>query len=63
VAANLAVLAVATVLAVGAPDRLGIGSLALDEGAPAARTGAQPDLVIATTGNLPVRSGPGLRCG
>ncbi len=32
-AANLAVLAAATVLAVGAPDRLGIGSLALDEGA------------------------------
>jgi hypothetical protein len=57
-AANLAVLAAATVLAVGAPDRLGIGSLALDEGAPAARNGARPDLVIATTGNLPVRSGP-----
>jgi uncharacterized membrane protein YdfJ with MMPL/SSD domain len=51
--ANLAVLAVAGILAVGAPDRLGIGSLALDEGG----SPHQPDLVIATTGGAPVRSG------
>jgi RND superfamily putative drug exporter len=47
---NLAVLVVAVALASGAPDRLGIGSLALSDGR------APPDLVVATTGEDPVRS-------
>jgi uncharacterized membrane protein YdfJ with MMPL/SSD domain len=51
-AANLAVLAAAVLVALGAPDRLGIGSLRLDEGAGR----APPDFVIATTGKEPVHS-------
>jgi uncharacterized membrane protein YdfJ with MMPL/SSD domain len=58
-AANLVVLGIAMALAVGAPGRLGIGSLALDEpvGDGRAEDGAPPDLVIVTTGRTPVRSG------
>ena len=55
-AANLVVLGIAMVLAVGAPARLGIGSLALDEPTEA-KGRAPPDLVIVTTGRTPVRSG------
>lgn len=51
-AGNLAALALAVILAAGAPGGLGIGSPAT-EGAPAGR-----DLVVATTGPVPVRSGP-----
>src|SRR5213592_3962999 len=61
VGANLAALAVALILALGAPDHLGTGSLALDDGAgqggARAGGGSEPDLVIATTGTVPVRSG------
>jgi uncharacterized membrane protein YdfJ with MMPL/SSD domain len=57
-AANLVVLGIAVVLAVGAPDRLAVGSLALSEpAAEQAAGGPPPDLVIATTGPVPVRSG------
>jgi uncharacterized membrane protein YdfJ with MMPL/SSD domain len=49
---NLAVLALALILAAGAPGRLGIGLPALDRG------GAGPDLVVATRGRTPVHSGP-----
>ena len=55
VAANLVALAVAVLLAVGAPGHLGIGSLALN-GSGTPGTG-EPDLVIATTGTVPVHSG------
>jgi uncharacterized membrane protein YdfJ with MMPL/SSD domain len=59
--ANLAVLGAALILALGAPDHLGTGSLTLDDGAGRAGAGAgggaEPDLVIATTGTVPVRSG------
>ena len=48
---NLAVLAVAVVLAAGAPDRLGVGSLDVNGGP------SEPDLIVATTGKTPVRSG------
>jgi MMPL family len=54
-AANLAVLALAVVLAVGAPEHLGIGSLAVGM---QAASGEEPDLVVATTGRRPVHSGP-----
>jgi uncharacterized membrane protein YdfJ with MMPL/SSD domain len=54
--ANLAVLAAATVLAVGAPDHLGIGSLVLDREAPSRPAHGSPDLVISTTGSVPVKS-------
>jgi len=54
-AGNLAVLALAVLLAVGAPDRLGIGSLAVGEQAGA---GGEPDLIVATTGRESVHSGP-----
>ena len=53
-AANIAVLAATTVLAVDAPDHLGIGSLTLDGST--ASPAKRPDLVIATTGTVPVRS-------
>ena len=58
-AATLAVLAATTVIAVGAPDHLGIGSLALQgQGhGPSTRPGRSADLVIETTGSMPVRSG------
>jgi MMPL family len=56
VASNLVVLAVAIVLAVGAPSHLGIGSLAISANARPAG-GGEADLVIATTGRVPVRSG------
>jgi hypothetical protein len=52
-AGNLAVLALAVALAAGAPERLGIGSPAIEGG-----ESGQPDLVLATTGATPVRSGP-----
>lgn len=52
-AGNLALLAVAVILAVGAPGRLGIGLPAVGGDA-----GAQADLVVATRGSMPVRSGP-----
>jgi RND superfamily putative drug exporter len=55
-AGNIAVLAVSLILAVGAPGRLGIGSLAL--GGSQGDHGPQPDLVVAVTGPAPVRSGP-----
>ncbi len=51
-AGNLAVLALAVILAAGAPGRLGIGSSVVGRG-----EAAQPDLVIATTGPAPVHSG------
>jgi RND superfamily putative drug exporter len=54
--ANLAVLAAALVTASGAPDRLGIGSLTLDDGSAQGRR-SEPDLVIAAIGQVPVRSG------
>lgn len=53
--ANLAVLAVALAVAAGAPDHVGVGSLALDEGSAQGRE-RQLDLVIVTTGSEPVRS-------
>jgi uncharacterized membrane protein YdfJ with MMPL/SSD domain len=53
-AANLAVLALTVILAVGAPERLGLGSLAVGGQA----GGKEPDLVVATTGHGPVHSGP-----
>jgi RND superfamily putative drug exporter len=50
---NLAVLAAAVVLAAGAPGRLGIGAPTVKgEG------GERADLVVATRGSMPVRSGP-----
>jgi uncharacterized membrane protein YdfJ with MMPL/SSD domain len=56
--ANLAVLAVAVAVAIGAPEHLGIGSLALDDSAASGQGHrSEPDLVIATTGEAPVRSG------
>ena len=56
--ANLVVLGIAVILAVGAPDRLAVGSLALSEPSGGQAAGGQPpDLVIATTGPVPVRSG------
>lgn len=61
-AANLALLGAAIIVAIGAPDHLGIGSLRIsdDSGSAASegrRGGPRPDLVIATTGKVPVRSG------
>jgi putative drug exporter of the RND superfamily len=60
-AANLAVLAVGLALALGAPEHLGIGSLALSEGSGRASSGGgagpRADLVIATTGQEPASSG------
>jgi uncharacterized membrane protein YdfJ with MMPL/SSD domain len=47
---HLAVLTLAVALAVGAPDRLGIGSTTLSEDA------SGPDFLVATTGKEPVRS-------
>ncbi len=54
--ATLAVLATAVIVAAGAPGHLGVGAASSDgsSGASAAR----PDLVVATTGKTPVRSGP-----
>ncbi len=52
-AGNLAVLALAVILAVGAPGRLGIGLPTV-----AGDGGAQADLVIATRGPTSVHSGP-----
>jgi uncharacterized membrane protein YdfJ with MMPL/SSD domain len=52
-AGNLVVLVAAVILAVGAPGRLGIGVPTVEgEGA------TQADLVVATRGSIPVRSGP-----
>jgi hypothetical protein len=53
--ANLAALAVAVALAVGAADHVGVGSLDLDQGSSSGRE-AQPDLVIVATGSEPVSS-------
>jgi MMPL family len=55
--ANLAVLAATTVIALGAPDHLGIGSLALDDRGSAGRPARSADLVIETTGSVPAHSG------
>jgi uncharacterized membrane protein YdfJ with MMPL/SSD domain len=52
---NLAILAVALAVAIGAPDHVGVGSLALNEGSAQDRE-SEPDLVIATTGAEPVQS-------
>ncbi len=52
-AGNLAVLAVAVILAAGAPGRLGIGLPAVEGDG-----GAEADLVVATRGSMPVHSGP-----
>jgi uncharacterized membrane protein YdfJ with MMPL/SSD domain len=55
--ANLAVLAVALIVAIGAPDHLATGSLALGDGSRFGHgRGSEADLVIATTGKVPVRS-------
>jgi uncharacterized membrane protein YdfJ with MMPL/SSD domain len=53
---QLALLAGLLVFAVGAPERLGIGSLALDRTGTASTGEADADLVIATRGDVPVRS-------
>jgi len=50
-AGNLGALAAAVILAAGAPSHLGIGSLSVGE------TGKGTDLVVATTGEVPVHSG------
>jgi MMPL family len=55
--ATLTVLAGTTVIAVGAPDHLGIGSLGLDDHGLSAQPVRSADLVIETTGSTPVRSG------
>ena len=55
VASNLAVLAAAIALALGAPGHLGVGSLALS--GPTTPGAGEADLVIATTGRAPVHSG------
>ncbi len=55
-AAQLAVLAVFLAFAIGAPERLGVGSLTLEEASSAGSGEAGADLVIATTGDVPVRS-------
>ncbi len=51
IAANLAVLAVATIVAAGTPGDLPVGSTGTDG------AGEEADLVIATTGDVPVHSG------
>ncbi len=50
-AGNLALLAVAVVVAAGAPDRLAVGSLAVDG---QKQGGSEPDLIVATKGRRPV---------
>jgi uncharacterized membrane protein YdfJ with MMPL/SSD domain len=57
--ANLVALGLLLFVAAGAPGRLATGSLALGGSTGGEEAGAapQPDLVIATTGRIPIRSG------